>query len=452
MGKKKVKSKRKTELRIIFFIILVAAALFIISTYAWFSTQRNVSINNLSGIVEVAEGLEISLNGSNWANEIILGTGEGEYNITDSSTEFGPYEGHRNISPKELLPVSTIGKPSTAKEIDLKMIRGKVTGSKTVKLSEIVTMNESLALDPDPEKHNSGNAQYPGYFAFDIFLKNSSKDMTKDDILQLNYDSSIKIIEGGNDTVGLQNTVRVAMAKYGTGEISSGSGVNAERKGAAKTTDGQADVLKKTGASEDGDEVYITDVAIWEPNASDHVEFIVDNNNKVTWNSGDSAKYDERVIGKDDDGKDIKSGFTMTTQIPTYAVKETALAEKTEIKDIYLWNGNETHLEKQMTLQTTRNTADPTDFKINEGVQNLISTSSTAASGDGAVPFAISPNCIVRLRVYVWLEGQDVDCINYASYGGGVTINLGIVKGSTIGSKGDDVESLEPDGAEGSGS
>ena len=72
MGKKSTKNKRKSELRIIFFIILVAAAMFIISTYAWFSTQRNVSITNLSGTVEVAEGLEISLNAKEWFNEIVL--------------------------------------------------------------------------------------------------------------------------------------------------------------------------------------------------------------------------------------------------------------------------------------------------------------------------------------------------------------------------------------------
>ena len=57
MGKKSKRTKRKSELKIIFFIILVAAALFIVSTYAWFSTQRNVSITNLSWTVEFAEGL-----------------------------------------------------------------------------------------------------------------------------------------------------------------------------------------------------------------------------------------------------------------------------------------------------------------------------------------------------------------------------------------------------------
>ena len=87
MGKKSKRTKRKSELKIIFFIILVAAALFIVSTYAWFSTQRNVSITNLSGTVEVAEGLEISLDAKRWFNEIVLGDGEEEMSIIDDAYE-----------------------------------------------------------------------------------------------------------------------------------------------------------------------------------------------------------------------------------------------------------------------------------------------------------------------------------------------------------------------------
>ena len=105
MGKKSKRTKRKSELKIIFFIILVAAALFIVSTYAWFSTQRNVSITNLSGTVEVAEGLEISLDAKRWFNEIVLGDGEDEMSIIDDA-----YEGHNNIIPSEMMPVSTLGK------------------------------------------------------------------------------------------------------------------------------------------------------------------------------------------------------------------------------------------------------------------------------------------------------------------------------------------------------
>ena len=170
------------------------------------------------------------------------------------------------------------------------------------------------------------------------------------------------------------------------------------------------------------------------------------NNNKITWTTSDAAKYAPKTL------LNGKKGFDLTTKIPTYAVKESALpvggAEPTtEIKDIYKWDGSETHLAKQMVLQTTREDILSEDKKavigygVKEGVQNLISTTSTVDKiENGAIPFTISPNCVVRLRIYVWLEGQDVDCINYASHGGGVVVNLGLVKGSSEGSKGEEPE------------
>lgn len=411
MGKKSKKTKRKSELKIIFFIILVAAALFIVSTYAWFSTQRNVSITNLEGTVEVAEGLEISLDALNWANEIVLGD---EVNIIDNA-----YTGHHNISPTEMLPVSTLGLVSGATMSDIKMIRGKITNS--IQLSEIVSMDET--------ETNSSATTYPGYFAFDIFLKNSSKQYDSDDTLQLNHDSSLQISADGNGDVGLQNTARIAFAKFGSGKIISGEGAEAVRSGVSGVMASQETILKETGAASNGDKVYITDIAIWEPNSNDHVEYIVNNNNTITWASGsqNERKYAVKVLTNG------KKGFDLTTQIPTFAIKESVADTGTVINDIYKWDGTEASLQEQVTLQTTKTSE--SDYTTAEGVKNLVSTSDSSKS----TPFTIAPNSVVRLRVYLWLEGQDVDCINYASHGGGITVNIGLVKGEEEGPADPDV-------------
>ena len=47
--------------------------------------------------------------------------------------------------------------------------------------------------------------------------------------------------------------------------------------------------------------------------------------------------------------------------------------------------------------------------------------------------FIITSNTVSRMRVYVWLEGQDVDCINLASQGGGIELELGLTKDNEIG-------------------
>ena len=227
-----------------------------------------------------------------------------------------------------------------------------------------------------------------------MFLKNESKDSSVNDNLQLNYDSSLEILETKKSATGLQNTARIAFAKYA---------------GTAETMDSQQTILSATT----GTNAYITDVAIWEPNSSDHVDYIVKNNNKITWSAKDQTTYG--------------TAFTTTTKMPTYALRESSIGAK--INDIYKWDGSESNVQKQNSLQTTKTSE--TDFRINEGVQNLVSAT------DGTTDFWIAPNKISRVRIYLWLEGQDVDCINYASHGGGVKVNIGLVKGSTQGSKGE---------------
>lgn len=372
MGKSK-KNKKKSEMNAMFFIILFALVIFIISTYAWFSTQRNVSITNLNGTVEVAEGLEISLDAQNWSNGLVLGEEEGQLDIIDDA-----YEGNHNIKPTEMLPVSTLGLVGSNRT-DLLMLRGTLNNS--IQLNNIQQMDE--------EETNSEITTYPGYFAFDVFLKNSSRQDDIDDVLQLNYDSSLEIMETDKSATGLQNTARVAFAKYA---------------GTSDTMADQATILKETaGIGVGSSPVYITDVAIWEPNSNDHVEYVVQNNNKITGPG---------------------SNFNATTQMDTYVLADNSLGQS--IANIYKWDGSENLLKKQNVLQTTKTSTE--DYSIAEGVQNLVSTT------DGTTDFGITPNKISRIRIYLWLEGQDVDCINYASHGGGVKVNIGLVKGSEEGS------------------
>lgn len=393
MKRNSSKNKKKSELNSMFLIILIALVMFIISTYAWFSTQKNVSITNLNGTVEVAEGLEISLDAEKWSNGIVLGTEEGQLSIIDNA-----YAGNRNISPSEMLPVSTLGQVS-GNQTDLKMLRGKIENSK--ELSEIKTMVET--------ETSPTSSTYPGYFAFDVFLKNNSKT-DNDDELQLNYDSLLEILEADKSATGLQNTARVAFALY---------------NGTADVMAGKDDILKQTaGIGAGAPTQYITNVAIWEPNSNDHVQYIVDNNNKITWNAEDAKKYASHELSSG--GR----GFDLTTQMPTYALKDSSIGAK--IEDIYKWDGNEKNVQKQNVLQTTKKSEK--DYTIKEGVQNLVSTT------DGTSKFTIPANKICRIRIYLWLEGQDVDCINYASHGGGVKVNIGLVKGSTIGATGPETE------------
>ena len=342
--KKRTKESRK-KLNSLLLLIAFTAILLITSTYAWFSTQKDVVLTNLQGKVNVAEGLEVSLDGDTWGNEIDLGT--------------ALKPGGKNIIPSEMLPVSTAGEIGGT---DIKMLRGDLTKKTT--LSNIKLCNEQQSSSSDPT--------FPGYYAFDIYLRNTNKAEAGATTLQLNQNSIVKVLSNGKAEAGIQNTVRVGFAKY------------------TNTVDPLADrdiVIADTYGN-------ISDMAIWEPNAKKHVPYIVKNNNI--------------------DG----ATFTDGQEVTTYGLKSSAVSQT--IADIYKLDTNSS---KQNTLKT--NTTD--NLVADEGVQNLVSNS------DGVTPFTIEPNKISKIRVYVWLEGGDVDCTNYASHGGGIEATIGLIKDATTG-------------------
>lgn len=358
--KERTKESRR-RLNSLILLIAFTAIMLIVSTYAWFSTQKDVTISNLTGEVQVAEGLEISIDGETWSQVIDL-------EKVDIKTD--AYDTNKNLLPEEMLPVSTLGETGGT---DLSMLRGNVTNS--IELSDIIACDETVK--------NISDAKYPGYIAFDIFLKNTSRGDTPN-TLQLNSNSSVGVLEsGGKAESGVQNTVRVGFALYNS---------------VADTLATATEIISSTT----GDSSTISNVAIWEPNSNDHVPYIVKNNNKI--------------VGKT---------FADQEKVDTFALKKTAIGQT--ISNIYDWGGTITHLAKQNTLQTTK--TDVGNYVIKEGVQDLLSAT------DGTSPFQLQPNKISRVRVYVWLEGQDVDCTNYASHGGGIEVDIGLVKDANVGSK-----------------
>ena len=349
-------------------ILLVAftAILLIVSTYAWFSTQKNVTLSGLHGKVNVAEGLQISLDALNWANEIDLSNNAEAYFAQtnadngwstpadpEADTEEGkagnmvslehPWKDHTganfertNLIPEELLPVSTTGSTNEGINLnDINMYRGENTEG--IKLTDIKKVAAEAAS---------------GYYAIDFFLQNSSSEQaittnTKD-LLRLETNSSITLDSTAKESTGLQNTLRVAFAIYDEDTALANDTL-------VSNTPSQRQILNATT----GDSRTITDVAIWEPNAEGaqvgtsptvqkyaaHVDYIVQNNNKVTFSTTDQGNYGIPATNK----------FTAEMKLPTYALTTNSVART--IPDIYNWDGEATTngLVKQNTV-TTDNT------------------------------------------------------------------------------------------------
>ena len=179
------------------FMVAFTAIMLVSSTYAWFSAQKNVTIGGLTGTVEVAEGLEISLDAKHWSQEIDFSKYADQNDLKKmyGITSAGVVTGHtydddnidandveHNIIPSELLPVSTTGTSGNGIGLaDMNMYRGIVRQEDAItSLSEVITVMKNTtgytAYNPGnpttvvrPQDHD-----YPGYYAIDLFLRNST--------------------------------------------------------------------------------------------------------------------------------------------------------------------------------------------------------------------------------------------------------------------------------------
>lgn len=408
----KQNEQKNSKRRLNSLILLVAftAIMLIVSTYAWFSTQRNVTLTGLKGKVNVAEGLQISLDGSHFVNSInfddfdqtsadgwtVKSSATTTY-LDDGKTFQSPAEGVTNVVPSEYKPVSTTGGADEGiAGAGLKMYTGVYTNSEGLK---------NIAAAPEESAS--------GYFAFDLFLMNTSKSTVTSDKLQLD---AISDIIGNNSNFGIQNTARIAFALY----ENSGEEVSTN-----KVLTG-SEIITGTSTGKN-----ITDVAIWEPHSTKHVANIV-NNTSIIFGSDDLTKYSlttnpNKGTMPAPDGR-TRKGIKDDQSLPTYALTSASATAGT-IKDVYDWDiTSEKGTAKSLKLQSTTQT-DESDR----------STSIDLKSTNNGQPIKAIANQYQKMRVYVWIEGQDPDCVNYASMGGGLTLNIGLSKPENNGSQEDNV-------------
>ena len=426
-------NQRNSRKRLNSLILLVAftAVMLIVSTYAWFSTQKNVTVSGLKGVVNVAEGLQISLDASHWVNSINFEhfnqpTDGTAWTVKDTSpttyldsgkTFQAPADGVTNVVPTELLPVSTTAYEATSDGIGqtaVKFYRG--TNTETIKL-----MNDTNVLTENADA---------GYFAFDLFLMNTSAGNDQD-VLQLD---SVSDVTGVNESAGVQNTARVALALYNN------AGTDMKIAGDNTAADTPAEIIAGTSTSK-----TIKDVAIWEPNANAHTSTIVNSlANTLKLTDTDQTTYSTLTTVEDSSNNYVMSKFAATDVLPTYALTSGSVpgtvgdGKSVHIADVYDWRTPATGVKRQFTLQTNAY-ADGSAAARREGSLDFVSTmkseDNAAAAGTHAnTQFTINPNQYQKIRVYFWMEGQDPDCINAASLGGGLTLDLGFSKPGQDGS------------------
>lgn len=373
MEKRTKESQKKSK--IIFLIIIVAAIISITGTYAWFSSQRDVEIVGFRINVEIAENLEISLDGETWTHSINVENMRqfyGTYRDTDESTVAfqAVKDDQRNYIPTELLPVSTVG---TIENGNLVFVTGEIKENKLTSMAKC--SEEDIVVGASILSKEANNEKHP-YLAFDMYLRNLSR-LTEDgsrDLLQLNTGS---IATAAKANTGLEYSVRVALVQYD------------------QTVDFLAEGATARAIAPNGNET----VAIWEPNYRLHTPYIVKNDRRIT---------------------------DVVQEIDTYAIKDkvdggalpTEIADTTDSTNPALYNVF-TNKVKQEEDTTTQN------FVTNEVT--------TLKQIDGTTDMSLEPNTITKVRCYIWLEGQDPDTIDLASTGQELIVTLRLIKPKTVG-------------------
>lgn len=403
--KKKQRNKRKTrKIALLFFLTGLTAILLIVETYAWFVGTTTIKANSFEIGVSSGDAFEMSLDGSTWKQELTI-TRE-QVLALEGATGDKAYTGHTNVWPDDnvgLIPLSTNGVADPTAGGRLKLY-GKSSLTATGGGFRLI----STRIDNYSSSGSGGTlvSEGQGYVAFDLFIRNgtgvdyiSTYNRADDEAVYLTTDSKVEVQKAGDvtDDYGLANSVRMAFVQIG-------------RIASAGYTDGNAKSITcfaEGGASENPGVTSLCNqddnVTIWEPNDMTHHKDLVTYFNRV-------CKKKTAAVGEG-------TGFT-------YGEACTTLSESADV-GTYVVTDNITSSDNVDVYDGLNG------YEGSTKLSNIATFTDTMKAKTGAERpafFYLAPNSITKVRIYIYLEGQDVDNYDLASNGKKIKVNFGFTK------------------------
>lgn len=352
------RKRRGRKLFLLLLILIMTGIMLTTTTYAWFTSNKTVSVSDVQVNVASKNGIQISADGTNWKSIIQL---------SDLTGARATYVGAVNQIPdtaNTIEPVSTGLNVNAAGQLE--MFYGVIESSEftgSCSAGEAYTSESTCTAaggtwTPGTEgqyiltatKETDAHGTVGKYVAFDLFFR---VDM-QTPVFLTSEGSGVEAT--GTDT-GIKNASRIAFVELGN--TASGSSL--------ATIQGL-----NAGAS--------SVVYSWEPNYDIHTASGVANANDVY-------------------------GITTTETGGTLLPYSGVIAEVPLVNNVLLGNATQT--------------SNATLFK------DVAPTYSTTAAWTGNLAiFTLQPG-ITKMRIYMWVEGQDVDCENTAS-GGNIIYSLQI--------------------------
>lgn len=373
------------RVRMIVMMLSLSGIALLMSTYAWFVGMRTVNVSNFDVEIAATDSLSLSLDGHTWADSV---------SITQSNYKSGSYANNTNSwGGAGLIPVSSIGEMD---EANSRMVLYE-KASFTTTSGGYRIMASRMANNVTP-----GADEVEGYVAFDLFIKNysgtqylSALNPADEEAIYLTRNSAVSVASTGVANTGIENSVRVAFAQVGR---VIGTETNSTIIGgiSCNNTTDEDDNIITTG--------ICRDAQIWEPNDTKHED------NALSWYTNSCRARSGLDVTLSSSYSGPCNTLLNNAAYPTYAVK--GPISSSDNVDIY--DG----IEYNTYAATTKLMKFPyfTDTMKKE-------------TGTNRQTFmTLAPNSITKVRIYVYIEGQDIDNYDFASIGKKISVNFGFTK------------------------
>ena len=329
------KRRGKKKLLLLLLLLLVTGVLLGTSTYAWFTANKKVSVNDIKVNVAAKNGIQISVDGTSWKS--IVQTSD----LLDATGKYAAAVNQIPDTGSSISPVSTVGNIDASGKME--MYLGDVVSDET-------TGDYILTSKKETETHGSTGS----FIAFDVFFK-----VEEDTPVWITPDSGVTT-DDAVDT-GIKNATRMAFIMLGN------------------TTAG--DTLTNIQGLNAGTSAT---KYIWEPNFDVHTAAAV--NHAYDTYGLNTTTSDAAALPYSGVKAEFEDAAKISVKVPAGTTHATKYAD-------------------QFGAVTP-------DFQTKVGFTNNLSAFTLTAG-------------VTKMRVYMWVEGQDVDCENGAS-GANITYSLSI--------------------------
>ena len=405
-GKNKKHKKRTSNL-----VVLCAftAILLTVSTYAWFIGMQTVNVAAFDVNIATTQSLQLSLNGKDWSDTV---------SISKDTLATVSYANHKNSWGGDgLIPMSTVGEMDTI--------------SSRMKLFE----KSSLTATPGGYRLmaslvNNSVDEKAGYVVFDLFIKNftgtqylTTLNEKDEESIYLTTNSEVKVAAGGVADTGIENSVRVAFTQIGRVKGTVTNQTTITGLTCTSVVNAENEDLTTTG--------ICRNATIWEPNDTEHVD------DAIKWYEKSCLPRKSPTVESPNLGKDVTlvasyggvdgEGHALTcgtvadgTAYSTYAVSQ-AITSANNV-DVYDGADYNTYTKSNEAISEDDDTSYLVDY-------DYFTDTEKDYKGTARPTFmTLAPNSITKVRIYIYIEGQDIDNYDFAAVGKQISVNFGFTK------------------------